>query len=184
MTTGERIKQRRLELKMSVDELAKKLNKNRATVYRYESDEIENFPTSILIPLAKALETTPTYLMGWDPVSDEEIGDVFYNDMNEDNSQTIFLGTELNRTFEKLAKEYGKSKGVLTSMFFSYDLSRLPENQRILNEKNIRFVIETIINENKESTTIAAHFDGDEYTEEELDEIRQFAEFVKNKRKS
>lgn len=37
---------------------------------------------------------------------------------------------------------------------------------------------------NSELTTIAAHFDGDEYTEEELDEIRQFAEFVKNKRKS
>lgn len=35
----------------------------------------------------------------------------------------------------------------------------------------------------QEPTTIAAHFDGDEYTEEELDEIRQFAEFVKNKRK-
>ena len=32
--------------------------------------------------------------------------------------------------------------------------------------------------------TIAAHFDGSEYTEDELDEIRQFAEFVKNKRKS
>lgn len=32
-------------------------------------------------------------------------------------------------------------------------------------------------------TTLAAHFDGDEYTEDELDEIRQFAEFVKNKRK-
>lgn len=31
--------------------------------------------------------------------------------------------------------------------------------------------------------TIAAHFDGTEYTEDELDEIRQFAEFVKNKRK-
>lgn len=31
--------------------------------------------------------------------------------------------------------------------------------------------------------TIAAHFDGNEYTEEELDEIKQFAEFVKNKRK-
>lgn len=31
--------------------------------------------------------------------------------------------------------------------------------------------------------TIAAHFDGDEYTEAELDEIRQFAEFVKNRRK-
>lgn len=32
-------------------------------------------------------------------------------------------------------------------------------------------------------TTLAAHFDGDDYTESELDEIRQFAEFVKNKRK-
>lgn len=32
-------------------------------------------------------------------------------------------------------------------------------------------------------TTLAAHFDGDEFTEEELDEIKQFAEFVKNKRK-
>ena len=32
-------------------------------------------------------------------------------------------------------------------------------------------------------STIAAHFDGDEYTEDELDEIRQFAEFVKNNRK-
>ena len=32
-------------------------------------------------------------------------------------------------------------------------------------------------------STLAAHFDGDEYTEDELDEIRQFAEFVKNKRK-
>lgn len=34
-----------------------------------------------------------------------------------------------------------------------------------------------------EPTTIAAHFDGDEFTEDELDEIKQFAEFVKNKRK-
>ena len=32
-------------------------------------------------------------------------------------------------------------------------------------------------------STLAAHFDGSEYTEDELDEIRQFAEFVKNKRK-
>ncbi len=32
-------------------------------------------------------------------------------------------------------------------------------------------------------STIAAHFDGDEFTESELEEIKQFAEFVKNKRK-
>lgn len=32
-------------------------------------------------------------------------------------------------------------------------------------------------------TTYAVHFDGDEYTEAELEEIRKFAEFVKSKRK-
>ena len=32
-------------------------------------------------------------------------------------------------------------------------------------------------------STLAAHFDGEEYTEDEMDEIRNFAEFVKNKRK-
>ena len=35
----------------------------------------------------------------------------------------------------------------------------------------------------EQTTTLAAHFDGDEYTEEELEEIRQFAEFVKNRNK-
>ena len=42
---------------------------------------------------------------------------------------------------------------------------------------------EIVFSGKQESTTIAAHFDGSEYTEDELDEIRQFAEFVKNKRK-
>lgn len=40
-----------------------------------------------------------------------------------------------------------------------------------------------IYKSSSEPTTLAAHFDGDEYTEDELDEIRQFAEFVKNRRK-
>ena len=32
-------------------------------------------------------------------------------------------------------------------------------------------------------TTLAAHFDGAEYTEDELEEIKNFAAFVKGKRK-
>lgn len=48
---------------MSVDDLAAKLGKNRATIYRYEKGDIENLPLDVLEPLAKALETTPGYLM-------------------------------------------------------------------------------------------------------------------------
>lgn len=65
MTVGERIKERRKELRISVDYVAERLGKNRATIYRYESDEIENLPVTILGPLSEILETTPAYLMGW-----------------------------------------------------------------------------------------------------------------------
>ena len=65
MRIGERIKQRRLELGYTADALAKLLNKNRATIYRYENGDIENMPIDVLEPLAEALNTTPAYLMGW-----------------------------------------------------------------------------------------------------------------------
>ena len=65
MTIGQRIRSRRLELDITVDELAEKLGKNRATVYRYENDEIKDLPTTVLIPLASALRTTPADLMGY-----------------------------------------------------------------------------------------------------------------------
>lgn len=65
MTIGQRIRNRRIELGISVDELAEKLGKNRATIYRYENDEIKDLPTPVLIPLASALRTTPADLMGY-----------------------------------------------------------------------------------------------------------------------
>ena len=37
--------------------------------------------------------------------------------------------------------------------------------------------------EPSEPTTLAAHFDGEEYTESEMEEIKNFADFVKNRRK-
>lgn len=65
-TVGERIRLRREELGMSVESLAEKTGKNRATIYRYEKDEIENISAVTISPLAKALGTTPANLMGWE----------------------------------------------------------------------------------------------------------------------
>lgn len=66
MTIGQRIQQKRKEMRMSADELAKRLGKDRSTIYRYEKGDIEKFPLDILEPIAKALNTTPAYLMGWE----------------------------------------------------------------------------------------------------------------------
>lgn len=86
MDVGKRIKERRIELNISVDELAKRLNKNRTTVYRYEKGDIENLPMDILGPLAKALNTTPAYLMGWDSKPNSTINTItdYYRLSTED----------------------------------------------------------------------------------------------------
>lgn len=68
MTIGQRMKQRRKELKMSADELGSRLGKDRSTIYRYEKGDIENLPLDILEPIAEVLQTTPQYLMGWEQV--------------------------------------------------------------------------------------------------------------------
>lgn len=68
MTIGERIKQRRKEMKLSADDLAKRLGKDRSTIFRYENGDIEKLPIDILKPIATALATTPEYLMGWEQV--------------------------------------------------------------------------------------------------------------------
>lgn len=66
MTTGERIKQLRKQLNLSADELGALIGKDRSTIYRYENGDINNAPIEIIAPLAKALKTTPQYLLGWD----------------------------------------------------------------------------------------------------------------------
>ena len=59
MSIGDFIKKRRKALGLSADDLAVKIGKNRATIYRYESSYIEKLPSDVLAPLAEALHITP-----------------------------------------------------------------------------------------------------------------------------
>lgn len=64
MSISKRIKNRRQELGMSVEELADILNKNKATIYRYENGDIGKVPYDILEPLSEALDVSIGYLLG------------------------------------------------------------------------------------------------------------------------
>lgn len=65
----DRIKNRRLELKMSQDELAQKTGyKTKSAISRIESGTRDITQSQIKL-FAKALQTTPSYLMGWDEES-------------------------------------------------------------------------------------------------------------------
>ena len=96
MNTGDRIKQRRIELGLTADELAKKIGKSRATIYRYENGDIENMPTPILEPLARALETTPADLMGW---TAEDVADAMA-DLTDTALKTAMTPNEVQRIRE------------------------------------------------------------------------------------
>ena len=62
--------------------------------------------------------------------------------------------------------------------------NREPNVQTIKKIANVLDVsADELLGIDTEPTTLAAHFEGNEYTEDELAEIRQFAEFVKNRRK-
>ena len=65
-TTQDKIKKRRKELGLSLEDVAKELGVNRSTVLRYESKSIEKMPIDIIPPLAKILKCSPEYLMGWE----------------------------------------------------------------------------------------------------------------------
>lgn len=78
MTIYERIKKRRKELGLSADQVAKALGVSRATVYRYESKDIEKIPFDSIQPLADILQCSAYYLMGWDnPDKTKELTDKF-----------------------------------------------------------------------------------------------------------
>lgn len=62
---GERIKQARLALGYSAEQVAAFLNVSPATIYRYENGDISKLPSKFIKPLAEFLCVSPSYLMGW-----------------------------------------------------------------------------------------------------------------------
>lgn len=66
MTVGERIRKLREQLGMTQQELADKVGyKTRIAISKIETND-RNVTQAMILDFAKALRTTPSYLMGWD----------------------------------------------------------------------------------------------------------------------
>lgn len=66
MEVHERIKKRRIELELSMRDVADALGISPSTVSRYESSDIQNMGIDKIEALAKVLRCSPAYLMGWE----------------------------------------------------------------------------------------------------------------------
>lgn len=62
---NDRIKQRRLQLGLTLLYVAEQLGVKEATAQRYESGEIKNIKHETIVCLAEILRCSPAYLMGW-----------------------------------------------------------------------------------------------------------------------
>lgn len=66
MSVQDIIRKRRLELDLTLKDVAKALGVAEATVSRYETGDIQNMGIDKIAKLAKVLRCSPGYLMGWE----------------------------------------------------------------------------------------------------------------------
>lgn len=120
-----RIQSRRLELKLSYQDLASKTNMSKSTLQRYETGSIKNMPVDKLGIIANALDVSPLWLLGF----------------NENQNSNNKLSNEEQQHIEDLRKlnTEGKDK-VIT---YTKDLTEMPKYQKennitkLPNKKNI-----------------------------------------------
>ena len=65
MTKGDKIRALRESLDISQVDLAKRVGISKQLLYKYEIGKITNIPQDNVEKLAKALGTSPAYLLGW-----------------------------------------------------------------------------------------------------------------------
>ncbi|MFR5643205.1 MAG: helix-turn-helix domain-containing protein [Clostridium paraputrificum] len=97
-----RIQSKRIELKLSYQDLANKTGLSKSTLQRYETGSIRNIPLDKLEILANALEVSPMWIIGYDAPIEKEIS----NKINSNDKATILLNS-----FNKLNEE-GKDEAI------------------------------------------------------------------------
>jgi len=131
--TGSIIKQLRLSLNLTQEELGKRVGLKKAAINKYELGIVENIKRQTLIDLAEALETTPNHLMGWDEkiLDYQDISDVHPNRLSE--SPVYYF----NPTVQDLAQEIYENK----ELQVLFDASRKldPDDIKMITEMVKRF---------------------------------------------
>ena len=80
MTTGERIKQLRLERNLSQEELGAKVGVQKSAINKYETGVVINLKRGMIAKLADALGVTPAYMMGWE--DDQSANDLTLDELS------------------------------------------------------------------------------------------------------
>lgn len=123
---GDRIKNARLALGYSAEQVAAFLGVSPATVYRYENGDISKLPSKFIKPLAEYLCVSPSWLMGW---TDES------GNADTSGNQSADLGAiqpdeaDIIKTYRSLpaqGKQYVQQQLVAARLMYGENLRILP----------------------------------------------------------
>ena len=68
---GGRIKNLRIQNKMTLEEVGERIGVSKQTLYKYESNIITNIPSDKIEGLAQIFNVSPALIMGWNDMSKE-----------------------------------------------------------------------------------------------------------------
>lgn len=139
MGLKENIKSKRIERKMTLEDLAKSVGVSRQTIQRYESGVIGNIPSDKIELIARALDTSPAYLMGWEQIdtnfsgkeAPKEIYDKFKNNVSKfhgEHKELLDIYRKLSSPNQKRVLTY--SKNLLMNQQMEEDLTVQAAHER------------------------------------------------------
>lgn len=70
MDLGERIKDRRLKLELTLEDVGNAVGVSKSTVMKWETGYIENMKRDKIVALSKALKVSPLWVMGIEEVTE------------------------------------------------------------------------------------------------------------------
>lgn len=179
------------ESRFTYAELEKKTGIAKSSIQRYASGVTKKIPIDAIQAIARALGVSPEYILGWE--SSENI-----ESTGESESAKIAIGKrikdlriELNMTQEELAARCGyKSRSTINKI--ELGINDIPQSKINAFARALNTTTSYLIGmqEQTPSTTVTeddikvALFGGSgEVTDEMWQEVKNFAEFVKNKNK-
>lgn len=87
MCMPERIKERRIAMGLTQEELGDKLGLKKSAVAKYENGRVENIKRSVIIKMAEILECSPGYLLGF---KDHPTDTYYFNPTTAAKSQEVY----------------------------------------------------------------------------------------------
>ena len=108
MTKGDRIRNLRLSKGISQTELAKRLNTTKQTISKYEIGIVTNIPSDKVEELARILDTTPEYILGWE-IEEKEKSTVKDDGLTKDMQELIARLKELPEDKIQMLLQVAKS---------------------------------------------------------------------------